>query len=323
MSRQAAIGIAIAAGLASGLMALAGLRPTPFALPLLVAAPVAVYIASLGWGTLAGIISAVVASALSLWHGPQAMVIVAGLLFAPAAFAGHLANLAQPDPNGPGLLWYPLSKVLLRLMAALGVGFVLAGIAMGYDAETVNAAFRELFREILAANPDGTPLSEEVIAQSAATYAALLPAVIPGMWLLAHVLVMHFSAVVAARSGQLARPPEDIAMTAMLPAAAIALPVVGIAAMLFLPSPGYEIAAVATGLGFAGFCLTGLAEMHVSTRGRPGRRVLLAAAYVALILFGFPILVFALMGMTRSLRRSSTMPPRDGAAGPGNRPSIH
>ncbi len=324
MTRQAVFGIAIAAGLASGLMALAGLRPTPFAMPLLIAAPAAVYIASLGWGTLAGIMAAVVACAISLfWHGPEALIIVAGLLFVPAAFAGHLANLAQSDADGSGLLWYPLSKVLLRLMAALGAGFVLTGMAMGYEAETVNAAFRELFREILSANPDGTALSDEVVAQSAKTYAALLPAVIPGMWLLAHVLVMHFSAVVAARSGLLARPAEDLALTAVLPASAIAVPVAGIIGMFVLPTPAYEIAAIATGLGIAGFGLTGLAELHLSTRGRPGRQVLLVLSYLSLVIFGFPILILAVMGVVRSLRGSSTMPPRNGAAGPGNRPSLH
>lgn len=320
---QAAIFIAIAAGLASGLMAIAGLRATPFALPLLIIAPAAVYIASLGWGTIAGLVAAVAASALGLfWHGPAALAVVAGLLFAPAALAGHLANLAQPDAVRGGLSWFPVSQVLLRLMGALGAGFVIAGLAMGYEAASVIDAFEALFAEVMKANPDGAAPDGELVKQSAAFYAAMLPAVVPGMWLLAHVLVMHFAAVVTARSGLLARPPEDIAQTAGLPRLALAIPLLGIAGMAAFASPYYEIAAIATGLGVAGFGLVGLAELHLSTRGRPSRQMILFFSYLLLIVFGFPILVLAVTGAVRCLRRPAVMPPPNGSAGPGKSPTL-
>ncbi len=101
MNKQTVYAIAIGAGIAAGLMAIAGLRPSAFSLPLFIGAPFAVYVASLGWGTASGVIAAVVATgAALLWHGPAAAAVTAGLLFAPAALAGHLANLARPAPNG-------------------------------------------------------------------------------------------------------------------------------------------------------------------------------------------------------------------------------
>jgi hypothetical protein len=319
MSRQAIIGIAIAAGLASGLMAAAGFRPTPLAMPLLIGAPLAVYIASLGWGPVAGSIAALGGSAVVLgWHGPEALVIASGLLFVPAAVAGHLANLAQPAPSGSGMIWYPLPMLLLRLMAVLALGFIASGIVMGYEPQSVIEAFKQIFREIMASDPALEMPSDELIARNAAAYAAMLPAVVPGMMLLAHVLVMHFAAIIASRSGLLARPAEDLATTFVLPRFALAIPLAGFAAMVALPHPAYEIAAIAAGLGTAAFALGGLAELHRATRGRPGRQALLAIAYLTLVVFGFPVLIFAVMGAVRTLRRAPQSP-----SGPPDRPTLH
>ncbi len=318
MNRQTIYLTAIGAGIAAGLMALAGLRPSAISLPLLIAAPLAVYVASLGWGTAAGIIAAVVASCLALvWHGPVALAVTAGLLFAPAALAGHLANLAQPSGNGPGLIWYPLSGILLRLMLSIGVGFVIAGAALDYSASEVTGAFVGLFRELMTANPDATMPPDDMLQQSAQTYAALLPAVVPAMWLMAHVLVMHVSAVITRRSGLLARPPEDIAANVRLPSSALIIPLAGIAGMMMAPSPLYEICAVATGVGIAGFALSGIGELHLVTRGRPARQVVLFFAYLTLIIFGFPVFVFAAMGVARSLKPAPASQPPRGPSGTG------
>jgi hypothetical protein len=318
MNKQSIYGTAIGAGIAAGLMALAGLRPSAISLPLLIAAPLAVYVASLGWGTMAGIIAAVIASGLAMvWHGPVALAITAGLLFAPAALAGHLANLAQPNGNGSGLIWYPLSGILLRLMLSIGAGFVIAGAALGYQASEVTGAFVGLFREVLSADPNATVPPDDLLEQSAQTYAALLPAVVPAMWLMAHVLIMHLSAIITRRSGLLARPPEDIAANVQLPAVALIVPAVGIAGMMLAPSPLYEICAVAAGVGVAGFALSGLGQLHLITRGRPGRQMVLFFAYLALVIFGFPVFVFAAMGVARALKPATSNQPPRGPSGPG------
>jgi hypothetical protein len=320
MNSQATIAIALAAGLVGGMIALAGLQPTAFSLPLLILAPAPVYVAALGWGTRAGVIAAVTATMLGLvWQAPIALAFGGTLLFAPAAYAGHLANLAQPNPAGPGMIWYPLSGILLRLMLMLLGGFIVTGLAVGYDQAKIAEAFAVMFRDIMADGGATVP-SDEDLLRYAETYTSMLPAVFAGMWLLGHVLIMHLSAVVTARTGRLARPAEDIAANIGLPKEALAIPLFGIIGMLLLGSPGIEVAALATGLGIAGFAIVGLGELHTMTRGKPGRGLILIVSYLLLLVFGFPVFVLAVMGAIRALRSNPNNPsmpnmPRGGTPG--------
>ena len=70
MNRQSGIVIGLIAGVAAGLMAAAALRAGSAALIMLLAAPVAVYLASLGWGTLSGFIAATIAAAVLILKVP-------------------------------------------------------------------------------------------------------------------------------------------------------------------------------------------------------------------------------------------------------------
>jgi len=302
------IAIGLFAGVAAGLMAAAALRPGAFVLPMLFAAPAAVYMASLGWGTVAGALAAIAAAVVAgFMSGPPAALSVAALFFVPAAWAGHLANLAQPAPDGRGLVWFPLSGILLRLAAALVSGFIVTGVVLGYDPVEIETALRELLAEIVKAG--GGVADDAAIAGSARAYIALLPAVVPGMWLMLHVLVMHLSAIVTARSGVLARPAEDIAATLTLPPAFVGAVAAAGGGMIVLPSPGYEIAALVFGAGVAALALVGLAQVHLNSRGKPGRGLLLALTYGLLVVLGFPALVLAVFGAIRCMRGPVAPPP--------------
>lgn len=295
------LAIGLFAGVAAGLMAAAALRPGAFVLPMLFAAPAAIYIASLGWGTIAGALAAIAgATVAAFMSGPQAAVVVTALFFAPAAWAGHLANLAQPSADGRGLLWFPLSGILLRLAAALIAGFIVTGVALGYAPAEIEPALRQLLAEIVTAG--GGVVDDAAIEASARAYIALLPAVVPGMWLMLHVLVMHLSAIVTARSGVLARPAEDIASTLALPPAFVGVAAAAGGGMIVLSWPAYEIAALVFGVGVAALALVGLAQVHLNSRGKPGRVLLLTLTYAILVVFGFPALVLAVFGAIRSMR---------------------
>ena len=327
MTKQASTWIiALLAGVAGGLMALAGFNAGNMAVFLLFTAPTAVYIAALGWGPMAGLVAALVATGVSYYDSSIAGPAASGaLLFLPAAWAGHLANLARRDaisPNGgETTVWFPLSGILLRLMLALTAGFIVTGWAMGYSGARVAAAFSEIMGEAFEANPElGVPTSE-LLERRAATYATLIPLVIPAIWLMMQVLVMHVSAVIVRQSGRLARPAEDIAATVNLPLEALTLPLAGIAGMTVLSGPAFDIAAVATGIGIAGFGLVGLAELHFVSRGRPGRGVMLFISYLVLILFYFPMLVFAIIGARRAIRNRK--PPLPPATTPGGAGTSH
>jgi hypothetical protein len=302
MNRSIAI-VAVGAlsGLAAGLMALAALTAGPGAALLLLASPLTVAIAALGWGTLAGAVAvAAGTAALAASVGALAAGVVSALLFAPAAWGGHLANLARPA--GAGVEWYPLPALLWRLAAAVAVATLAAGALIGYTRAQAGVTIIQLLQEFQARHPDIAAPAPEAMEGVAALYAAVIPFAVPAMWLLVHAAILGLGQRIVRASGRMARPAEDIAAHAGLPRAAAlcALPAIG--AMFLLPSPGYEIAAVLAGTGVAALGLVGLAEIHLVTRGRPGRGAILFLCYAALAFAGLVLAAFAGLGLIRALR---------------------
>lgn len=315
MNNNVSILIGILAGLAAGLMVLAGLAGNNVSLLLLFASPVAVYLAALGWGTLAGIFAAICGSAIAIYAGgPQSAVFAGALLFGPAAWAGHLANLGQPAADGKSMMWYPLPDILARLSLAIGLGFVVTGVAYGYNTQTIAKGLEEVFGEFIRANPNLQEPEADNLAATARAYAAMLPVIMPLMWLMLHVLVFYMAAVVARQSGKMARPGWDVPAESNLPYTVIGLPLAGLVGMSIAPSPIYEIAAVMAGVGIAAFGLVGLADLHLRSRGRPGRGMLLFASWMLIFMFGLPLLIFAVFGAMRSWRA------RPAAGGPPGAP---
>ncbi len=318
MNRQYGTIIGILAGLAAGLMIVAAFRSVTAALPMLFAAPIAIYIASLGWGTVAGFLAAIVGAGGAMVAGTQVGLFAALLMFLPAAWIGHLANLAQPSEDGKSIIWYPLERMLAHLMATVAAGFIIAGIALGFNSAEIERGMVALLKEFVQAGDGTQAINEDNLEDSAKVYAALLPLIMPAMWLIMHVAVLNISASISRLSGKIARPRDDIPATANLPASMIAWPLAGLAGMFITASPIYEIASVVAGTGLAAFALTGLAEFHYNTRGRPGRGLLLFTTYLLIFMFTIPLLIFAVIGMVRAWRRNSAPPGMNstGASGP-------
>ncbi|MFZ1815693.1 MAG: hypothetical protein WBO55_08365 [Rhizobiaceae bacterium] len=309
------LAIGIFAGIAGGLMALAGFQAGTAAIALIFAAPAAIYLASLAWGPLSGFAAALAATAVLAYDGELKMPLVAlVVLFAPAAWAGHLANLGQVLGDGRTLVWYPVGRILWHMMLVLTVGFWVAGYIGGFSEDRIAPLFVELMKEISRTNPELPPVPDEVLMDSARLYAAILPLIIPAIWLMLHMLVLHLSSQVTRLSGKLARPAEDIAANVTLPPAALVFTGIGLLAMLLLDSPFGEAGSVMAGLGIAGLGLTGLGELHTVTRNRPSRPLILFLSWFTLILFSLPIVIFAVMGAGRVLRTAgiSTTPPTGG-----------
>ncbi|MEZ5872550.1 MAG: hypothetical protein R3D32_12050 [Nitratireductor sp.] len=318
MSNANTIGIGLVAGLAGGLMALAGLHSTSFAFFLMFSAPLAIAVASLGWGPLSGMLAAVVAVIIvAIQTQIEMAVATATLLFLPVAWAGHLANLAQPSPDNRQMVWFPLSGILFRLMIALFAGFIITGWISGFSAEKAAAAFAELLNEMAKNEPELPQIPEGSIEQNARVFAGILPIAIPAVFLMAHVLVLYLAAMVTRASGKLPRPRDDIPATANLPAIALGITPLGLIAMGMFASPLYEIGGVMAGIGIAGLGLVGLADMHFSMRGKPGGQFAIFVSWFALMVLSLPLVLFALFGAWRVIR--SMNPPQPPVFPPANR----
>jgi hypothetical protein len=96
-------------------------------------------------------------------------------------------------------------------------------------------------------------------------------------------------------SGQLRRPwPELPAISfPRLAPAVLAVALAGI----FLPGLLGIVSDVFAAALIIAFAVLGLAVLHVVTRGIGGRTLVLAGVYTALIIFGWPAIILALLGL--------------------------
>jgi hypothetical protein len=313
MKNNQSIIVGLLAGIAAGLMLMAAFTAGLLAFVLFFAAPAAIYIATMGWGFAAGLIAAAIGTTVAWYAGGMgAAGIGLLLLFFPAAAVGHMVNLGQRADIGNGIVWFPLSDILFRLMGMLAVGFIAIGAAGGYSAESFAPSFSQLMRELANSSPEIQMPSDEVLAERSQFYADLIPTVIPAVWLMFHVIIAFVSAGITRRSGQLARAKEDIAATVTLPPQAILVLVVGLIASLLFTGPVAHVGGVFVGVSITGFGLIGLAELHYRTRPMPARGILLSIVYGSIVLFSVPLLVFTALGIFRSIKKATP-----GQPGPG------
>ena len=302
--------IGLLAGLAAGLMVTATVTTMPFAFFLPFVAAGVIYIATMGWGFQAGIASVLAGTGTIgvLTEIPTAIASSA-MLFVPAGWVGHLTNLGQADEADGGIRWYPLGAILLHLMSILVVVFIAIGAFGGITEEALVASFKQLFSNVLEQRPDVSGLTPEVIEVQARTYAAAIPLVAPGVWLLMHVLTAFAAAAITRRSGLLAREREDIAANVSLPPQAAGFLVAGLVGMLALSGSASLAGAVMLGIAICGYGLIGLAQLHFKLRGNPAAFLVLTIAYGSIILLAFPFIVFTIMGLLRSFSQQARNTP--------------
>jgi hypothetical protein len=164
------------------------------------------------------------------------------------------------------------------------------------------SAMVETLSEWLAARPDleATPSVEDLQAFVRINIAAL-PYSLGAIALIVIFLDLWLAGIVTRASGRLARRREHL-WTASLPIeATVAFGVALLAS--FLPFPVGDIAAVFAGTFGCALALVGLAVLHAVTIGNKSRTLLLATTYLLLVFFGFPIVLFAVLGLVETLFR--------------------
>ena len=300
--------IGIAAGAAAALLFASVASGAPISLVLFYLAPLPVMIAALGWSHLAGLVAALVAAtSLAAVFGSYfflAFLIGVGL---PAWWLGYLALLGRPavTPEGTTLEWYPVGRIVV--WAAL-IGALVVAVAIpnfGTDAEAFRSGLRRAFERLLRLQTDtaaGTPLRLPGF-KDPDRLLDLLVAVIPPAAAVLSTLTSLANLWLAGRivriSGRLKRSWPDLpAMT--FPGYAPAVLAVAVAGT-FMPDLVGILSAILTASLMMAYAVLGLAVTHAITLGAGGRGFILAGIYATIGLFGWPVLLLALIGLADTI----------------------
>jgi hypothetical protein len=307
--------IGVGAGFAAALLFAAPLSGAALAFPLFALTGLPIAIAGLGWTVVAALAATVTGTAIAAFvFSPTAGAILALVFGLPLTWVVRLAALSRPvdeaQPEGRRE-WYPLGRLLLHTALAAAVGLVLAGVIAGFDPATLATEMVDAFAKWLGGSTATPPTREQIegfvnfnIAAMPVTVAVILVAVLVfNLWL---------AAWIARRSGRLARPADRLWSVSM-PRETLAGFAVALVASAF-DVPIGEIGRVFAGALGCATAMVGLAVMHALTLGNAGRGVLLTVAYALLFIFGFPLILFAILGIAESVlnfraRRFGAAPP--------------
>ena len=310
------IGVGILAGLASALMSSGVIAQSGMAMVLYFFTPLPIFIAALGWGSSAGIIAAIAATAaVSIFTVPMIALLMALTSFVPAATGAYLSGLARPasELGGPKdiLVWYPLPDIIFRLSLMVAASFVVVGMIIGFGPDMVReltAIFVEVFAQ---ADPQFKP-TDEMRETLYNLFMIALPGVQPATCLLILTGNFYLALRLTSASGRLRRPRDDWPATLRMPRPALIAFAIALAAA-FLPD-GIGLAATTfVGTLGIGFMMAGLATLHFRTRGKSWRPVALWFTYVAIVLFAFLLFVFMVFGLFDTTRGApiSKLPDSD------------
>lgn len=301
--------IGIGAGAASALLFASVASGTMLSVALFYVASLPILISTIGWSTLAGLVAAIVAAiGLGIIIDWRFLVAYSLGVGGPAWWLGYLAMLARTAPdagNGataPALEWYPPGRLVVwaALLGALSVVAIIP--YFGFDRSAFDAALRSSFERMFRAQAasDGTVQIPGV--KNPQQFLDLLVMVMPMaaalIGTLVHVFNLWLSGRILRTSGRLKRPWPDIPSIEFPPmvAGGLAIALAG----SFLPGMIGLIGTVLSVALLTAYGLLGLAVLHAITRGTRTRVVVLVAAYMLLVLQGWPILLASLLGLIDS-----------------------
>lgn len=276
-----------------------------FLIPLLLGA-LPIYVACLGWGTIAGLSAVVSSSALlALSISPAFGLTSALLMSVPAALAGHQANLAQPMENDAGeevLVWYPQGRILFAITIFVCTTILLLGSMMGYDPAALAPNFAKEFKPLIPKVDGVASISDSELVALVEANLRVVPFFLAGIWVGVHTLNYLLGLSITRSMGVLARADEDYAGTLLLPASALVVLAISLVGFLATSPPlSFAFAVVCGGLCVA-FGIVGLADLHWRSRNWSSRSAILFATYASIILFSIPIFIFTIVGLLKSGR---------------------
>jgi hypothetical protein len=286
--------IAVAAGLAAAVIYLSGEWSLIGALIFALAAPLPLLAVglSLGLGP-AALASAVAMVTIATVKGFALMGLFAAADVAPVLIIVRFGLLNRPGDDG-GIEWYPPGQVLTWLTLYCAAAFAVLAVAMGSGPQGLEAgvtSYVDGFRQMVAGTQDSAAVDRML-----ATLKRVFPLLVVTWWVIVISVNAHVAQKILVRTGQAKRPSPDLTTIALPP---WILPVVVAAAAVALVGSGW-LGFVATNIALilcVPYFLTGLAVLHAISARWNGRKAILIAVYLLLLLFGWPLIVVTGLGM--------------------------
>jgi hypothetical protein len=296
--------IGVGAGAATALLFASVASGSALSVPLFYLAPLPILIAAMGWSHWAALIAAVVASAsLAAVFGTFFFIAFMLGIGLPAWWLGYLALLARPATGATpgGLEWYPVGH-LVFWAAIIGAAIVIAGmLALGSDLDGFRNSLRaglERMLKLPARPPSSPDAAAPDIADPSRLVDILVTVLPPAAAVLAavtNVVNLWLAERIVKISGRLRRPPSDLPAM-QFPVYAPALVGAAVVASLLPGIVGASAGVLAASLLMA-YAILGFAVLHMITRGMGSRPFTLSGIYVAVFVFGWPVLVMSLLGL--------------------------
>ncbi len=295
--------IAVVCGLVTALLFFAPLSLGVPGMVLSTFTTMPLFVSVLGFGTLAGVVSGVVASlAVAVLYQPLIALSLAAATLGPALWIGHMAGLSRADDGTEE--WFPLSTIFFRMTlmsAAIAIAFgMVAGYSTEWATQQFTAMMTEFVKNMREAGSQNIALDADEIARRSAAMASLIPLIMPVSILFLMVVNLALGARIARRQGWMLRPRDDIPATASLPVIAVAI-LAGASVAAFSDGMIGLLAKVVAGTFGGAFAFIGLATMHFLLRGNSARGLMLSVTYFVLLFSQVLTIFFAIFGLAETL----------------------
>jgi hypothetical protein len=298
--------IGLASGGAAALLFASVASGSLFSILLFYLAPLPIMIAAIGWNQLAGLVGALLAAAaLGVTLGGFFFLLFLIGVGLPAWWLGYLVLMARPGTAPDALEWYPIGRVVLWAAIIGALTVILAIPTFGLDAESFRGALRRAFERIIRIQSDtpvDTPLQIPGTSDPARLIDFLVFAIPPTAAVLStitNLVNLWLAARIVKVSGRLRRPWPVLAEMTFPPLAPLLL--AAALAGSFLPGLVGVVSGIFVASLLMAYAVLGFAVLHMTTRPIGGRSFVLAGTYAAVALFGWPVLLMSLLGLTDSI----------------------
>ena len=275
-------------------------------------APLPIMIAGLGWSHWAALTGALTgAIGLGLVLGLMFFFSFLAIVGIPAWWLAYLAMLARPVAVGgnggasaTAFEWYPPGRLVLWAAVLAALLVVVAIPNFGTDAESFRAGMHDILTHMLRVQT-GTPADVPLNVPNVGNVerfvdfvVAVIPAAAAVLATVTNTCNLWLSARVVKFSGLLKRPWPQISDMRFPPLAVAALAVaMGVSFLGGLV--GIAAGVLSTSLLMA-YGVLGFAVLHAVTQGLDSRPFILGSAYAAVLVLGWPVLAFCLLGLVET-----------------------